>query len=40
MVVTEEGILTDDSLVQPLKAPPSMVVTEEGIVTELRLVQP
>jgi hypothetical protein len=40
MDVTEEGMVTEDSLVQPEKASSPMDVTEEGMVTEDSLVQP
>ena len=40
MDVTEEGMVTEDRLSQPLKELLPMDVTEEGMVTEDSLVQP
>jgi hypothetical protein len=39
MIVTEAGIITDGSEVQPKKALYSMLLTESGIVTDAREVQ-
>ena len=40
MLVTELGMVTDVSPVQPLKALPPMLVTELGMVTDVSPVQP
>ena len=40
MEVTELGMVTDDKLLQPLKASTPMEVTELGIVTDVNPVNP
>ena len=40
MEVTEFGMVTDERLLQSLKALPPMEVTEFGMVTDVRPVQP
>jgi hypothetical protein len=39
MEVTEEGMVTEVKLEQPLKTRSPMEVTEEGMVTEVKLEQ-